>query len=106
MTVLVGEVVDRARALLLDQIGLDYPDADFLRWVNDAALDVAAALGEASTAVVVAQLERGARQTLPPDAIRLVDVPRNMLPPPETTLDDGETILDGGETTLDIFGGL
>lgn len=106
MTVLVGEVVDRARVLLLDQTSLDYPDADFLRWVNDAALDVAAALGEASTAVVVAQLERGARQTLPPDAIRLVDVPRNMLPPPTATLDEDHATLDGGAATLDTFKGV
>ncbi|SMF94611.1 hypothetical protein SAMN02949497_1932 [Methylomagnum ishizawai] len=78
MTVSAGELVARASTLVLDSINARFTEAEWLAWLNDAQREIVNLRPEANTVVAVGRLDPGVRQVLPDDAVRLVDVPRNL----------------------------
>lgn len=75
-----NDIVSRVRDILLDA---DTPyrntDAELLRWVSDGQLAIVTAMPEAYAVSRAVQLSAGNyRQVIPSDALRLIDIPRNL----------------------------
>lgn len=85
-----------------------WPQAQLLRFLNMAQLQVVKLAPEASSAFVAMQLAAGARQTIPATALRLLTVTRNMgstgfIPGRHVSLTDRAT-LDGQLATWGVSG--
>lgn len=76
----VSDVIDRARIMLndTDAAGYRWSDNELISYVNDAELTIAVVRQDSSPGVAVATLAAGIKQTVPADALRLFDVPRNI----------------------------
>lgn len=96
-----NDIVSRVRDILLDtELPYRNSDAELLRWLSDGQLAIVAAMPEAYTVSRPMQLQAGSyRQSIPADALRLMDVPRNLgangsTPGPVIRL-VGRNVLDG-----------
>lgn len=76
----VSDVIDRARIMLndTDAAGYRWSDSELISYVNDAELTIAVVRQDSSPGTSVVTLVAGTRQTLPGEALRLFDVPRNI----------------------------
>lgn len=77
-SILASQIISRARTLLQDPAGVRWSDSECLGWLNDAQREVASLRADASTKYAPSKLVAGTRQTMPADAIELIDIPRNL----------------------------
>lgn len=76
----VSDVIDRARIMLndTDAAGYRWSDAELISYINDAELTISVVRQDASPGTSVVTLVAGTKQSVPADALRLQDVPRNI----------------------------
>jgi hypothetical protein len=78
MAVKAGAVLHRAQTLIQDNTGIRWPLPELAQWLNDATREVTLYKPAASSESVVLDLEHGTRQTIPPGALMLLRVIRNL----------------------------
>lgn len=78
MTTPVQDVINRARILLVDPDGIRWTDTELVGWVNDAQRSIAVVKPNASATTASFACAAGTKQTLPADALYLIDVVRNL----------------------------
>ena len=76
-TVIVGSILERANILLNDQGFIRWPKQELLNYYNDAAKAIVLVRPDAHTKHVDFSCAAGTKQSLPSDALRLIDVVRN-----------------------------
>ena len=72
------DIIDRARDDLNDPDGITWSDLDLIRYINDAQNAIIVARPDAKTSIQSISLVAGSKQSLPSDALRLIDVIRNL----------------------------
>lgn len=77
MATLVSSVLADANIILNDN-GVRWVTAELVRWFNEAQLQIVQMFPPANTKNVSVALVPGTKQTLPPSAILLIDIVRNM----------------------------
>lgn len=78
-TVTVNSLIEKASRIIQDQSNIRWPQAEWLADLNDAQREVVLYKPQASVKNVSVALTAGqTKQTLPPDAIQLIEVVRNM----------------------------
>ena len=77
--ILVATLYDQFKTILQDAAGDRWPVSEFLMWCNEGQGELVRLKPDAKTRTYVAQLVPGAKQTLPNDAISLIEVTRNYL---------------------------
>lgn len=75
---LASEIIDRARVVLNDADGVRWLDSEFFKWINDAQRVIALVRPDSVVSNVTLTLAAGTKQTLPAEALRLLDVVRNI----------------------------
>ncbi len=78
MATTAKQVIDSAVEVLHDDAGVRWPRADLLGYLNDGQREILLYRPDASTALVNHALTAGFLQTLPAQAIRLMDVKCNV----------------------------
>lgn len=79
MAMQASVILTRATDILQDTTSVRWPEAEMLRWMSDAQREIVLYRPDASVTNTNFQLASGAtKQTLPSQAIRLIDVVRNM----------------------------
>tara|TARA_R100000388_G_scaffold90202_1_gene71446 strand:+ start:522 stop:1199 length:678 start_codon:yes stop_codon:yes gene_type:complete len=76
-TTKVVDVIDRASIILQDATSVRFPQAELLKFFNDAQKEVVLHRPDASMVNTTFACATGSKQTLPAAALRLVDVVRN-----------------------------
>ena len=77
-TVSVASILDRANILLNDPGFIRWPKQELLNYYNDAAKAIVLVRPDAHTKHVDFSCVAGTKQSLPSDALRLIDVVRNL----------------------------
>lgn len=77
-TIVASTLIDRASVALQDPTNIRWPRPEHLTALNAGQRALVLFKPNAYTRSVVRQLAAGTRQTLPDDALGLIDVPRNM----------------------------
>lgn len=77
-TVTAQTLINRAAYLLEDTTNIAWTRAELLGWLNEAQTQVVAYAPGANTVRSNLSLQAGTQQTLPSDALVLIDVPRNV----------------------------
>lgn len=78
-TITGQSLADRAAALVHDVSKVRWTDTNWLRWLNDGQREAVLAKPEINTTNISVQLTAGmSKQTLPSDAVALIDVVRDM----------------------------
>ncbi|SMF94610.1 hypothetical protein SAMN02949497_1931 [Methylomagnum ishizawai] len=90
MAMTAGGIIGQARGVLLDQIGLDYPDAELLAWANEAAREVANLRPDLAVVIEEMDLVVGTLQTIPASGVRFWNLLRNSAGPGVQHLDKAE----------------
>jgi hypothetical protein len=75
---LASEIIDRARIVLNDADGVRWLDSEFFKWINDAQRVIALVRPDSVVLNTTLALVNGTKQTLPAEALRLLDVVRNI----------------------------
>lgn len=75
---LASEIIDRARVILNDADGVRWLDSEFFKWINDAQRVIALVRPDSVVSNTTITLAAGTKQTLPTEALRLLDVVRNI----------------------------
>jgi len=77
-TVTAGQVIDSAVEVLHDDAGVRWPRTDLLKYLNDGQREILLYRPDASVALVNHTLAAGFLQTLPTQALRLMDIKANV----------------------------
>lgn len=77
-TVTVATIIGRCNKLLNDPDYVRWPKAELIGWFNDAQKAIVLVRPDAHTKNVEFSAVAGTKQALPTDALRLIDVPRNV----------------------------
>ena len=72
------DIIARAGDILFDTTQVRWPEAELLRWLNDAQREVVLQRPDAKAINESVSLVVGSRQSIPPTGLRLIDVIRNM----------------------------
>lgn len=94
MTTTVKTILDRVAVILLDTDRIRWPISELIDYGNEGQLLLATKFSDAKTKTVPVQLVPGAKQTLPSDAILLLEVRRNT---------DGAAVTPCDRSALDRF---
>lgn len=78
MTTTVASLLSKAATILQDTSNVRWTTSELLGWLNDGQRDLVALKPNANTKNVPVQLAPGTKQSLPSDAVTLLDVIRNM----------------------------
>ncbi|GEK46552.1 hypothetical protein HPA02_08350 [Bisbaumannia pacifica] len=71
----VGDIISRAKRILQERgQGVRWTDSELIGWLNEAYVAVAVQRPDAHARVGMIDLQAGARQTLPADGLRLMEV--------------------------------
>jgi len=73
----VVDILDRASIILQDDTHVRFPQAELLKFFNDAQLEIVLHRPDANIVNATLSLADGSKQTIPSAALRLVDVVRN-----------------------------
>ena len=73
-----ANLITRAQDTLQDTTSVRWPEAELLRYINDAQREIVNFRPEASSKTANLQLVTGTLQTLPTEGLRLIKVTRNM----------------------------
>ena len=76
-TIKVIDVLDRASIILQDESHVRFPNAELLKFFNDAQREVILQRPDASITNATLALADGAKQALPVNALRLIEIIRN-----------------------------
>jgi len=71
-------LLSRIKDILQDTTSVRWPEAEILRYINDAQREIVNYKPESSAKTDNVQLVAGTKQTLPSDGVRLIKVTRNM----------------------------
>lgn len=93
-TVTAATIINRAAYLLEDTGNTTWTRGELLEWVNEGQIQVVAFAPGANTNRVNHVLAAGTQQTLPSDALVLIDIPRNVNGPAVRVTT--RELLDGG----------
>jgi hypothetical protein len=77
-TILAGALIDRVAVLLQDSTNVRWPRPELLNWLNDGERETVLHKPNAYIKNVPVALVLGSKQTLPVDAVSLIDIPRNV----------------------------
>ena len=77
-TTKVTDILDRASIILQDNTNVRFPNAELLKFFNDAQKEVVLHRPDANMVNTTHALADGSKQTLPSVALRLVEVVRNV----------------------------
>jgi len=89
MALIASNILARAAIIIQDMTNVRWPEAEILNWLNDARRELAVVRPDIYSTVVTHALTSGAKQTLPADGLRLMDVPRNTSGPAITVTNRG-----------------
>jgi len=73
-----ANIITRAQDTLQDTTSVRWPEAELLRYINDAQREIVNIRPEASALTANVQLVTGTKQTLPTNGLRLIKITRNM----------------------------
>ena len=77
-TTKIVDILDRASIILQDNTNVRFPNAELLKFFNDAQREVVLHRPDAKMVNTTLDLATGSKQTLPSSALRLIDVVRNV----------------------------
>tara|TARA_B100000900_G_scaffold364260_1_gene338784 strand:+ start:634 stop:1341 length:708 start_codon:yes stop_codon:yes gene_type:complete len=77
-TITGANIISRVQDTLQDTTSVRWPEAELLRYINDAQREVVNLRPDASATTSNVQLVTGTKQTLPTTGLRLIKVTRNM----------------------------
>tara|TARA_B100000212_G_scaffold337783_1_gene313236 strand:- start:251 stop:979 length:729 start_codon:yes stop_codon:yes gene_type:complete len=77
-TITGANLLSRVKDILQDTTSVRWPEAELLRYVNDAQREIVNYRPESSATTSNVQLVTGTKQTLPTGGLRLIKVTRNM----------------------------
>lgn len=75
---LASEIIDRARIVLNDTDGVRWLNAELFKWINDGQRVIALVRPDSVVSNISLTLVAGTKQSLPTEALRLMDVVRNL----------------------------
>lgn len=78
MPLTAAEILTRAGDIIQDQTNVRWPQAELLRWLNDARREICIARPDLYSTVSVVTLAAGTKQSIPADGARFLDAIRNM----------------------------
>tara|TARA_R100001510_G_C7651770_1_gene209528 strand:+ start:791 stop:1501 length:711 start_codon:yes stop_codon:yes gene_type:complete len=73
-----ANIITRVQDTLQDTTSVRWPEAELLRYINDAQREIVNIRPEASALTTNVQLVTGTKQTLPTNGLRLIKITRNM----------------------------
>ena len=73
-----NNLLSRIKDTLQDTTSVRWPEAELLRYINDAQREIVNFRPESSAKTANVQLVTGTKQALPTDGLRLIKVTRNM----------------------------
>lgn len=77
MPLTAKNILDRASMIIQDLTNVRWPESEILNWLNDARRELAVVRPDIYSDMATKALTSGAKQELPADGLRLMDVPRN-----------------------------
>lgn len=77
-TITAASIITKAQIVLQDTAGERWSDTELLDWLNDGQREVVLYKPNSCVKNIAVKLAEGTKQSLPPDAVQLMDVPRNM----------------------------
>ena len=77
MALTAKNILDRASMIIQDLTNVRWPETEILNWLNDARRELAVVRPDIYSDMATKALTSGAKQELPADGLRLMDVPRN-----------------------------
>jgi hypothetical protein len=77
-TIIASTLIDRASIILQDATNVRWPRPELLGWLNDGEREIVLHKPNAYIKHVPVALVLGSKQTLPVDAVSLIDIPRNV----------------------------
>jgi len=80
-TIIASTLIDRASIILQDATNIRWPRPELLGWLNDGEREIVLHKPNAYIKHVPVALVLGSKQTLPVDAVALIDIPRNVAGP-------------------------
>lgn len=78
MSLTAQNIMDRASTIIQDQTNTRWPASELLNWLNDGRRDMSVVRPDLFSTTGNVSLVAGVRQSLPSNAIRLLDIPRNV----------------------------
>lgn len=99
----VKDIISRVILMYHDEDYARITKYQYLQMLDDAIMQVVLVRPDSHEKRVVVPLAKGARQSLPDDAITLIDVYANAQPLPDGTHADGKPILQVSRKDLDYF---
>ena len=89
MALTAQNIIDRAAIILQDMTSVRWPISEMLNWFNDGRRELAVVRPDIYSDMATKALTSGAKQELPADGLRLMDVPRNTSGPAITVTQRG-----------------
>jgi hypothetical protein len=77
MALTAKNILDRASMIIQDLTNVRWPETEILNWLNDARRELAVVRPDIYSDMATKALTTGAKQSLPADGLRLMDIPRN-----------------------------
>jgi len=77
MALLVSDIIDDVRTLLIDTLKVRWPDVELINWLNDAARQIVVMKPDSNPSTEEFTCVAGAKQTLPAGTVMLFDIPAN-----------------------------
>lgn len=77
MALTAQNIIDRASMIIQDLTNVRWPLTELTNWLNDSRRELAVVRPDIYSIVATKTLDAGAKQSLPGDGLRLMDVPRN-----------------------------
>lgn len=78
MAISAANVITRAQDIIQDQTGVRWPEAELMRYLNDARREVCIARPDLYSTTSAISLVAGTKQSLPADGTRFLDATRNV----------------------------
>lgn len=77
MALTAQNIIDRASMIIQDLTNVRWPLTELTNWLNDSRRELAVVRPDIYSTIATKTLDTGAKQSLPADGLRLMDVPRN-----------------------------
>ena len=77
MALTAQNIIDRSSMIIQDLTNVRWPLTELTNWLNDSRRELAVVRPDIYSTMATKTLDAGAKQSLPADGLRLMDVPRN-----------------------------
>lgn len=77
MALTAQNIIDRAAMIIQDLTNVRWPLTELTNWLNDSRRELAMVRPDIYSTMATKTLDAGAKQELPADGLRLMDIPRN-----------------------------